>query len=684
MRYLPLSLLAASLLAFMGCNSNSSRIYAEKSLETTATTQVSYKLVAVNPVESGSSTVLRATFATSNLPVSNLCQAGTCTCQITWSEPVSNGSVISRSATSSVSQVQSFVMECPAPDAYKDISETTPISFRILPASQNSQKFEVPYFVFSKSAIPDQGAFTDYQGRPFDNVYRYSCYEHFRRGTSILNMSYTDTRNGSSGGGSVSRTSLSATKFCFAQTSADNTISYPSGCDKPEMQDSKTHSAQSYYYHLFIRSGEIGAINTSNSRYMCPTVRDPATNTNKYYPLDSTFALALAKSPDYPVPVEGPSKLGGPGDPITQNKGCSDTQSSGSGSNSETMIFKSCLGFAARPNSQGVCPKIQDASGNPIQTYRLRRYVAMYPIQFDASGGMIDGLSPAIDTVYVLDRPVGPPTSTGEQDTMNGPKPCPIAYFNDGVIPSQYCPGGIPACYLGTNNPQWEGKNVDGTRFPDEDKISTSQSPGRCSAALPLIGPDRNKLMVTFGTVNASNPNPKLQKTYIRPQNPWSPRYEEDTDFLACAPPSSDYVDAPIHTFKIDSQTYGYCAETTPTHRETMPIELATSHIRSGAQGGNEHCNPGQRCHREVNYSGFSTLPWKNFPLLAPTPDIELALRYNPSYQCAITYDRRATSTQNAKLGLSPTQGCCATASYSRDLVGFHVEPDLKCTRPSY
>lgn len=666
--------LTTALSSLTACD-NSKFKYNVDAAKSSSSTQ-SFTLASVNIVTVDAKDTARASFDTSAFSngtgLGNYCTTTSCQCEYRWDQAGAGQVTTTRQVFTAVSQVMPFTIECDVPDVYKtEIGDTTVVNFRIVPTSSGIASFSVAYFAFSKAKLPQNGAFSDYQGHPFDNVFRYSCYENFRRGTNILN--YLQSGTLSSGNGSV--TVMSASRFCYAKGDASNGISQI--CDGNGAQDNQTYSAQSYYYNLYIRGSEIGGINTSNSRYMCPTVLDVKTNTNKYYPLDSNFALAMTQSADYSIGVEASSRLGGTGDPLTSGSTCSGGKSTAT--NNDSSILSSCLGFALRTNKDGSCPKMQAANGAMVQTYRLRRFVVMYPTQFNTNGAMVSNLPPAMDTVYALDRPVGVPDSNGVTDTMMGPKPCPFAYYDNGVTGTVYNKStGSTIGYLGTNNSAWNGKNIDGTHFPDQDKTNS------CSTAMPLIGPDRNNLMLTFGTVNASNPNPKLKRIYVRPQNAWSPHYEEDTDFLACAPVSSQFKDPPIHISNTGTD-FAYCAEAYPTHRENMPIEQATSHIRSSV-GFNDYCAQGQPCNHTVSYAGYQALPWKNFSLLAPQADVTSALQKNPSYVCKITSDRRATPTNPARLGLSPQGGCCYNASSTKTGLqyDFHLEDDIACGTPTY
>jgi len=478
-----------------------------------------------------------------------------CNCKFTWREVnQTTGTAISipRTVQTQVLAVNPYSVTCNLPSIFaKEITANTEIKVTVMPASSNASKFNVPAFSFYKKGASETGSFQDIEGRSFNNISRYSCYEQFTRKINLTSFKKTETNTGSGNG--ETKSVVLATKFC----TSDGT----EGCSGigPERI-----SSQAYYYNLYIRSTAAGNLNASNERYKCPMVKETlfgsgsVGSSKAYWPLDSSFALAMSPGDDYTVGVEAFSKLAIGGDPATQGSSCYGAASSGEpGTDS---LIKSCLGFAAKPNTDQTCPLIKAPDGTVRRTFRLRRFVSIYPPLYDNAGKLINQPQ-ATDTIYVLDREVYSASADPYKPyTMRGPKPCPFAYFDQqGVLsdPAEADYNFKMPSYAATNYSGWNGTNVDGIQFPNLDVAEKS-----CAAAIPMLSSDKGRWSI--GTLHKDNP--VLKQLYVRPVKAWAPHYEEDTEFQACAPQSSEFKDPPLHFAKDPSTgNVAWCAEAYPT-----------------------------------------------------------------------------------------------------------------------
>ncbi|MEO7161305.1 MAG: hypothetical protein ABI041_00150 [Bdellovibrionia bacterium] len=718
-----------------------------------------------------------------------------CLCQFSWAEvnPNSGSNVAtSRNVQTTVTQVQPNLLSCNAPSVFTtEIISGTQIKITVIaaPGNPDSSSFTTRPFSYNKSPTTQTGSFQDAQGHIFDNVVHYSCYNKYVRGLSIQSKSYSFPN--SKTGATIA--ALYGTSFCLTSGGVNGPVS-SSGC--PNL-GAASNSAQSYYFNLYIRNSEKGDINKFNDNFVCPTVQEPLVpapsvgGTGQFWPMDTTFALSLGATTDFSVGVQANTKLSGGGsDPTAATSQCFASSGTGSGTGGNTTsIVASCLGFAAHVTSDGTCPYIKSASGQILQTFRLRRFVALYPRLFDTDGKP----SPKgqdIDTVYVLDRPIASSATINplKPYTMMGPKPCPFAFFDKKNVTADKV-GGLgpdatylktPLGYRGTNDPRWKtgdgtinwtqqwsrvglpgdvdnngGTNIDGIEFPNFD--ANDDIKGRsCSATMPFLSADGSHFYMA--TVNKYRTEAKFQHLYIRPFKPFTPHYEEDTTFLACAPQANPFKEAPLHFMPSPTSTggtnYSWCAESYPTQNSNItsldpavtPIAPSnpttpaadpnigghvalvspfTSHIStlngSVSSIGGTACSattitfpsvstyaypaagtdwayarhdagttwgalPGGKasltCDRTVTTS--SDITWTQFPLLAPTADVERALASDSSYNCTVTYDN---ATGKAAARQTPAGGCCMLKSApATKIVGAtHLEPtQTTCLPPTY
>jgi hypothetical protein len=633
-----------------------------------------------------------------------------CNCRFTWNEvnkTNKRATQIPRSIQTLLSGVQDNLAICALPKAYKEeVPEGTTIEIQII-ASETSSSSSQPRFIVT----PYKHTKGQSQNEIFTNIHRYTCFEKISRGMKIKSKKsepITATQEKTNGSLPTDQTSLSAdallaTAFCLTKASANATSQ---GCEPAD--NNREISVQSYYYNLYTRSSTLGEINMENSRYICPLVKESLgfkryENHTNYWPLDSSFALAPEKTNAYPIEVKAYTKI--------------DTQS-------DNLILTN-LGYAAQPLENGTCPKHTNEKGEIKPTYRLRRYVALYPPQYDTDGKLLPG-PPGLDTIYVLDRPVVNITTAGRMEyTMLGPKPCPFAILDhkavtanpdtslpeDAANPPDYM-SGLPR-YLGVNNSAWDGPdkkglNPDGIQFPNKDTVNS------CAAAFPIL--DSNGV---FKIATIHSTNPIYKRVWVRPTKSWTPHYEEDKDFLACAPTSTPALDPPIHLAKDRNGNISWCAEVYPTQN---PLQAAafkgnsktpvaafipfTSHVKKNyysysppciATGTSsdrgydllakhnsstthdsipklkENCsNGGTPDGANCNYSRYFTCDrttvdqdyikgTSKFPLLAPAKDIEKALQEDSSYNCTVTYDNAGPNSKAWKS--TPQSGCCANNS---------------------
>jgi hypothetical protein len=677
-----------------------------------------------------------------------------CACSFSWNQAIQSGSVssaLSRRVLTTITQTQPYLAQCTAPDVYAtEILNGTQLNVTIVPSigNPNAGLFTVNTYTYTvgSSQTATTGSFQDSTGNFFDNILRYSCYQTYQRGMSVQAKSAQLTQ-------SVSQQQVTyyyASQFCVSKGTGGGGAA--NGCNAP----APDYSAQSNYFNLYIRNSESGNINQFNSGFVCPLVKEALNSTNnvgtqnQFWPLDSTFALSLSPTRTFTIGVTAQTQLANPNDTSPTNATLSNTcypvglssPTANSGSNAGTNgggspssssgFISSCLGFAAPPNPDGSCPTFRSATNQIQPTYRLRRYVALYPAIFDSDGSRFPGVNQGLDTIYVLDRPVKVPNIIGalKTATIAGPKPCPFAYFDRKGVTSWTAAG--PG-YVATNNTAWNGSdgngtNVDGVEFPNTDGLDLYGAQS-CSAALPLLTPDHTA--ITIQTVNIKNnltqqPGSR-QHAYIRPSLAWTPYYIEDNRFQACAPQANPFKDPPLH-FARDpvSNRVAWCAEAYPTQSDTIatldpPFNISnppvapsgtvspyTSHAVKNSNsdpcsatlpsiparyplgGIGRHAAPNQvTCDRTVIIQAAEP-QWGRFPLLAPASDVENALTdpaTTSSYQCQFTSDTFGTKGASPN---TPSTGCCdpnsvsVTSNPAPVPSAAHLEPSTPCKIPSY
>lgn len=388
-----------------------------------------------------------------------------CNCQFTFSQQTTgtnnSATQISRTVTSTVDQVTSFQVRCPLPAPWQsgEILDGTQVKISVAPASTSTQSFSTNSIIVTKTAATQQGDFRDVQGRSFFNIFHYVCYDRLTKNVGIAHN--TVSVSGPSG---LSTFTSVANDFVLGST---------------------TFTGQSYYYDFFIRSTELGSPNSSSSGFVCPTTT--VGGVTNFYPMDTSFALAVNSSTDFPLQVNALTVA-----PISAQQN-----------------IVGLVGFAAKPLADGTCPSFADQSGQIRRTFRLRKYQAAYPLRFNADGDIKD-TSQQVNTIYILDRPVNKASINSLKPiTRIGPKPCPFSFATAQF--GQRC----------MSDASLTGWNIDGDQITGDPKC-------------PVFPPVPNSVQKTDGTV------------VVRPYKAFLPRYLEDTSFQACAFQSSDPVDPPI------------------------------------------------------------------------------------------------------------------------------------------
>lgn len=705
------------------------------SVTPSATYKISNVTIAASGSGGGSGTPTTTVFfntTTSSGPVSDSCRVGTsggatakpCVCEFTWQEVnPSTGSAVTvpRKVRTTVSNVQSYAVTCAAPEVYsKEILNGTSVRITLKPGTGNTDLFSVNLYTYIKSTTTVVGSFQDAQGRYFDNILHYSCYEQIKRGMSIRSKLKND--GGDHPDGAYTLKYPSGTEFCLRKAASSGAPG--EGCEGLPSAD---NTAQSNYYDLYIRDSERGDINHTNDRFVCPRVKEALKSLGtvgsqgQFYPLDSTFSLSLGPTVDFGIGVEAFTRVSKAGlDPTAQDTPCYGSANGaagggGGGASQPNSLVRSCLGFAAKPNSDGTCPYIKDQFNQIRFTYRLRRYIAIYPPMYDTDGNIIQGARLPVNTAYVLDRPLSNASSDPFKPyTMYGPKPCPFAYFDHkGVTAANF--GTLPLTYSNTDSlyvtpfaSGWNGRNYDDIRLPSWDGQAGSSL--SCSATFAVL--DSTKSHIGLRTLR---PTPgTAENMWIRPIHPWAPHYEEDTNFKACAPQAYPEVrDPPLHIARDPvSGNVSWCSENYPSQNSNVAaleslvqtlynlppaaggrIRPYTSH---GVKGSSSiACTPtsvlplsGVTSTRASHTAGVTTDPdlepinstvgtpltdattcdrtvvpedgqWSRFPLLATPAETERIIRRDSSYTCAVSWDNKGSKSANR---ITPVGGCCGSS----------------------
>ncbi|MBU6154836.1 MAG: hypothetical protein KGP28_11085 [Bdellovibrionales bacterium] len=580
-------------------------------------------------------------------PITQFCGVGTnpCACELKWKQTNSNGEVVyPRTRKVPATTVQSGSVSCLMNQTdWDEIIPGAILALRIMPVGTNASGLNCKSINYRKGSVTNpNGDFLDDALNAFRNIHRYSCHTKRTAPHEILNRFQNISKVSSApqdGSGETSTDSGAPVKtsvascFCTAfsgDVGGGGGSGYCSGLPCPKLARSG-YSAQNYYRNLYIRSDLLGQINSSNLTYNCPKTLEslkvsatsnsglttiPQAEQNKYWPLDSSFALATQWSSEWSIGIMAGSVLLKPGDANT-NPASLDVCENSDPRFIENGIFPKCLGYAKPAKSDGTCGTITDSNGNVRPLVRLRRYRAVLPPRFDSNGnvegagnqGQQSAIYPAVDEVYVADRLVLDQNALPNGDMIYGPKPCNYAWFDhEGVVNRSGTSNpfntniyitptsgvGIPS-YVGTNrfyknsnsNPSWDPSlsvNPDGLVFPNHDRLGLgieTRDQASCSASIPVVNYTQGQAQaVTLFTANSNRgPGDVLQlggyvtgskniyrsEIHLRPIDPWVPQYLEDTSFKACAPLSSEFTEPPLHFYKDAGGNFAWCAEAYPT-----------------------------------------------------------------------------------------------------------------------
>jgi hypothetical protein len=533
-------------------------------------------------------------------PLTSFCGMGgtnTCRCELTWTEvnTIGGGSnSFTRKKLVETTQVQSGLVKCRMSQAFwNEIASGTTVRVTIVPASGNGSLLSAKALGYKKGTVTSaNGDFLDETLTPFRNIHRYTCFSKRNSSYEVLNQSATSTD--SSGQNPV--TVLLGSRFCTGVAGGNGQCATPRN----------GFSAQSYYRNLYIRSDKMGEINSTNTYYDCPKVVEsirhsanssiPSSEKGKYWPLDTTFALATEYSSEWSVGVRSGTLLYKQGDANSVSDACMN-EDTNKRLNEKGIIIK-CLGYAKVPKPDGGCGQITDSNGRVRPMVRLRRFRVVYPGTFQ-SNGQVDSGGVEADEVYVADRLVVSPTGVPTGAMVYGPKPCNFSWFDhEGVVnrDSQVDFGSnlqrstasagsfARPAYVGTNfflrnesGVKWS-VNPDGLVFPtfDRDGAFTNLERPFCAATLPRVEdslgtPSLLRLTTSHqdrtDSLMLGTRKIQMKEVHLKPVDAWTPNYVEDTTFQACVPVADPYLEPPLHFYRknADDVEIAWCAKSYPT-----------------------------------------------------------------------------------------------------------------------
>lgn len=501
-------------------------------------------------VASSTATVLFNSSLNNGVNLSNVCTssggaggagANPCFCRFSWREiNQSTGVGLNRTVDTAVTAALPFSATCAAPGVWdSEIPEGTPIDVTIAPdtAGGNTNTISCNTFRFTKQTTSVDGDFRDAEGRAIKNIAHYVCHDYFNKALSIAHGTGAGTArpDGSS--------------FAPPDVPLANVFT----------TDNTGVTAQAYWYDFYIRNSEVGSINSGASGLICPRV---AISRNgaiapQFFPLDSTFAVALNSSRRYTIPVAANIRV-----------------ISGAGA---ATAEQGVLGYAIKPEADGTCPALPDSTGLTRRTFRLRRYVVNYPVRYNADGTTLSTSQP-INTVYVLDRPVD---KTGQDPlkplTRLGPKPCPFSFnMNQSATTDTTATTVGPvshSCTVGTSKLPFSFGDVGNSHF----QPATAAAPATLSGAgryiLPQLHgiPDGKKYGLVSNDASAATVRGN-NRTYCLGNGTSSGLRIADNTTTSCSPGTPTISNATSSRFMSNDFTNAKNIDGTMIARSDCPI----------------------------------------------------------------------------------------------------------------
>lgn len=594
-----------------------------------------------------------------------------CNCQYSWQETNSTGNTsvtVPRKIATKITNVQNSLVSCEVPTAYfQEVPSGAIVKVTVIPAPGNGGAFTVTPYSQVKGNVSPTGNFQDSEGRKFQNIYRYTCHDRNVRGLAVKSRKAQNTFT--RGNNTTEGEFTMASQFCKSR-GRDGSGNDVDGCQS-QLLVGTGQSAQSYWYNLYMKSSDQN-INQSNSAFICPAILEPPFNDGNLngtqgtrFPLDASFALSHTATGNFTVGVEARSRISSQNADFVGNQSCSTSQNN----NNQGVqvpgnaLITSCLGFAAKPNTDGTCPYFTDSNGQIRMTYRLRRYTALYPLLWDTTGANMPNEGVKTDQIYVLDRPVTSNLADPLKPfTIRGPKPCPFSWYDWSNAT------GLGPAYVPTNHSGWNNVNPDSVQFPNTDEFTALGLESSCSAVLPVLNSTRD--VISLATLHLSNPVFKTR--HVRPGRAWAPTYLEDTDFQACAPDADPHREPPLNVVKNGSNgVIGWCADVYPNKNEALNL---TTQSWAGQNTRTVPFVPGGD-------------PYERYPLGSTKTYVEQAIRNDSTYGCLLTFD-----AGNGKAGKqSPQGGCCSGLGFTSGIglnASTHLEPSQTtlspCLTPAY
>jgi hypothetical protein len=602
------------------------------------------------------------TSAANYQPLTGFCglnSTNPCVCEMVWAVAYVSGghsNTYSRTKRVPVKTVQSGLVTCSLDgQTWSEIPDTTVISFRILPVSTNITGLNTTTLHWKKgTSLSADGDFLDDTLTPFRNIHRYTCFSKnaASRAYELVNQFAATSASGASSSAQPINV-IMGSRYCSGASSGSSSAGGSSNGSASCPPPRNGFTAQSYYRNFFIRSDQLGTINSTNDTYDCPKVLEsikysagqtiPASESGKYYPLDSTFAVATTHSTEWNVGIPAATNIYKANDANSVQTACSDEAAGTPNRLKDGKVVVKCLGYARKPATNGTCGTIKDSNGRVRPLTRLRRFRVVYPPLFDANGKIVAGNAMA-DEVYVADRLVVDASGNATGNMIYGPKPCNFAWFDhegvttrDGinnffsnlrgdVLTAQVRCNGGSKCYatpgyIATSKYNYvEGRNAglpafapvyglsgatygglswsvdpDGLVLPNTDhtgNVSNAQNYPSCSVTLPWVdwqnGAPQDVRLITTHTSRLDKVSFGSRDIYLREIHnttidPWTPNYVEDISFNACVPLPTTIVEPPMQIYQKDANTMAWCAAVYPTQN---PYWYDLNKFRKPQNGG--------------------------------------------------------------------------------------------------